>query len=381
MSERKIKLQIKDMTKKYDNGDGVEHINLDIYEGEIVTFLGPSGCGKTTILRTIGGFLDVTSGDITVDGQSIIGMPPEKRPTAMVFQSYNLWPHMTIYENLAFGLKLRKVPKAEINADVKKYLDLVSMPGCEKKYPGQLSGGQQQRIAIARSLMLKPSLLLLDEPFSALDAKIRQQMREELKKIQQDLGITVIFVTHDQEEAMSLSHRIVVMNKGKFEQTGTPAEIYDKPATLHVASFIGEMNFLKKDGKTIAVRPEDLTVTEGSGGQFDATVRTVMLLGHYVVMTAQHGDDVIKCYINRELSEKLKGCMVKIPAKAGGAGKLFGSVTSKEVSDALKAQFGFDIAKTKIVMADPIKAFGTYQLKCKLGYEISGTINVVVTEE
>ena len=306
MSERKIKLQIKDMTKKYDNGDGVEHINLDIYEGEIVTFLGPSGCGKTTILRTIGGFLDVTSGDITVDGQSIIGMPPEKRPTAMVFQSYNLWPHMTIYENLAFGLKLRKVPKAEINADVKKYLDLVSMPGCEKKYPGQLSGGQQQRIAIARSLMLKPSLLLLDEPFSALDAKIRQQMREELKKIQQDLGITVIFVTHDQGEAMSLSHRIVVMNKGKFEQTGTPAEIYDKPATLHVASFIGEMNFLKKDGKTIAVRPEDLTVTEGSGGQFDATVRTVMLLGHYVVMTAQHGDDVIKCYINRELSEKLK---------------------------------------------------------------------------
>ena len=306
MSERKIKLQIKDMTKKYDNGDGVEHINLDIYEGEIVTFLGPSGCGKTTILRTIGGFLDVTSGDITVDGQSIIGMPPEKRPTAMVFQSYNLWPHMTIYENLAFGLKLRKVPKAEINADVKKYLDLVSMPGCEKKYPGQLSGGQQQRIAIARSLMLKPSLLLLDEPFSALDAKIRQQMREELKKIQQDLGITVIFVTHDQEEAMSLSHRIVVMNKGKFEQTGTPAEIYDKPATLHVASFIGEMNFLKKDGKTIAVRPEDLTVTEGSGGQFDATVRTVMLLGHYVVMTAQHGDDVIKCYINRDLSERLK---------------------------------------------------------------------------
>ena len=306
MSERKIKLQIKDMTKKYDNGDGVEHINLDIYEGEIVTFLGPSGCGKTTILRTIGGFLDVTSGDITVDGQSIIHLPPEKRPTAMVFQSYNLWPHMTIYENLAFGLKLRKVPKAEIDSDVKKYLELVSMPGCEKKYPGQLSGGQQQRIAIARSLMLKPSLLLLDEPFSALDAKIRQQMREELKKIQQDLGITVIFVTHDQEEAMSLSHRIVVMNKGKFEQTGTPAEIYDRPATLHVASFIGEMNFLKKDGKTIAVRPEELTVTEGTGGQFDATVRTVMLLGHYVVMTAQHGSDVIKCYIDRSLSERLK---------------------------------------------------------------------------
>ena len=306
MSERKIKLQIKDMTKKYDNGDGVEHINLDIYEGEIVTFLGPSGCGKTTILRTIGGFLDVTSGDIMIDGKSIIGLPPEKRPTAMVFQSYNLWPHMTIYENLAFGLKLRKTPKATIEKDIKDILELVSMPGCEKKYPSQLSGGQQQRIAIARSLLLKPSLLLLDEPFSALDAKIRQQMREELKKIQHDLGITVIFVTHDQEEAMSLSHRIVVMNKGKFEQVGTPTEIYDHPATRHVASFIGEMNFLKAaDDKTIAVRPEDITVTEGSDGSYTGVVRTIMVLGHYVVVNVQHGDDIVKCYVDRELSGRL----------------------------------------------------------------------------
>ena len=307
MSERKIKLQIKDMTKKYANGDGGEHINLDVYEGEIVTFLGPSGCGKTTILRTIGGFLDVTSGDITVDGQSIVGLPPEKRPTAMVFQSYNLWPHMTIYENLAFGLKLRKVPKATIDKDIKDILALVSMSGCEKKYPSQLSGGQQQRIAIARSLLLKPSLLLLDEPFSALDAKIRQQMREELKKIQHDLGITVIFVTHDQEEAMSLSHRIVVMNKGKFEQIGTPSEIYDHPATRHVASFIGEMNFLNSsDGKTIAVRPEDISVTEGSDGNYTGIVRTIMLLGHYVVITVQHGDDIVKCNVDRELSDRLK---------------------------------------------------------------------------
>ena len=251
MSERKIKLQIKDMTKKYDNGDGVEHINLDIYEGEIVTFLGPSGCGKTTILRTIGGFLDVTSGDITIDGQSIIGLPPEKRPTAMVFQSYNLWPHMTIYENLAFGLKLRKVPKAEIDADIKKMLALVSMSGCEKKYPNQMSGGQQQRIAIARSLLLKPSLLLLDEPFSALDAKIRQQMREELKKIQSDLGITVVFVTHDQEEALAISDRIAVMKEGNIMQVGTPEAIYKKPENTFVAGFIGVSNFVEceVDGK------------------------------------------------------------------------------------------------------------------------------------
>ncbi|MDO5141422.1 MAG: ABC transporter ATP-binding protein [Eubacteriales bacterium] len=307
MSERKIKLQIKDMTKKYDNGDGVEHIDLDIYEGEIVTFLGPSGCGKTTILRTIGGFLDVTSGDILIDGQSVVALPPEKRPTAMVFQSYNLWPHMTIYENLAFGLKLRKVPKETIRKDIQAILQLVSMPGCEKKYPNQLSGGQQQRIAIARSLLLKPSLLLLDEPFSALDAKIRQQMREELKKIQQDLGITVIFVTHDQEEAMSLSHRIVVMNKGKFEQIGTPTEIYDHPATRHVAGFIGEMNFIEQpDGTTIAVRPEDVTLTEGATGRHTGVVRTIMVLGHYVVVTVQHGDTVVKCFVDRELSERLK---------------------------------------------------------------------------
>ena len=312
MSERKVKLEIRDMTKRYDNGDGVEHINLKVYEGEIVTFLGPSGCGKTTILRTIGGFLDVTSGDITVDGQSIVNLPPEKRPTAMVFQSYNLWPHMTIYENLAFGLKLRKVPKAEMDKDIKRHLELVSMAGSEKKYPSQLSGGQQQRIAIARSLLLKPSLLLLDEPFSALDAKIRQQMREELKKIQSDLGITVIFVTHDQEEAMSLSHRIVVMNKGKFEQVGTPAEIYDNPATLHVASFIGEMNFIPKDGKTLAVRPENITVTQAGkdgGGEeltrMSGTVRTVMLLGHYVVLNVQCGGLVVKCYVDRELSDGL----------------------------------------------------------------------------
>ena len=306
MSEKNIKLQIKDMTMLYPNGDGVQHINLDIYEGEIVTFLGPSGCGKTTILRTIGGFLDVTSGDITIDGKSIVGMPPEKRPTAMVFQSYNLWPHMTIYENLAFGLKLRKIPKETIDADIKDALQMVSMPGCEKKYPSQLSGGQQQRIAIARSLLLKPSVLLLDEPFSALDAKIRHQMREELKKIQSDLGITVVFVTHDQEEAMSLSHRIVVMNKGKFEQVGSPTEIYDNPNCKYVASFIGEMNFVEENGKTIAFRPENVEITSPSPDcDICGTVRTIMILGHYVVVTIQCGENLIKCNVDRSVSEKL----------------------------------------------------------------------------
>lgn len=304
MSERAVKLEIRNMTKRYSNGDGVENIHLKIYTGEIVTMLGPSGCGKSTILRTIGGFLDVTSGDILIDGQSIVRLPPEKRPTAMVFQSYNLWTHMTVYENLAFGLKLRKVPKAEIREQIDQYLKLVSMSGFEKKYPAQLSGGQQQRIAIARSLLLKPSVLLLDEPFSALDAKIRQQMREELKKIQSDLGITVVFVTHDQEEAMALSHRIVVMKKSKFEQIGTPTEIYDKPATEFVASFIGEMNFIRQDGQTVAVRPEDVELTAG-GGDLSGTVRTIMVLGHYVEVNVQCGAFVVKCFVDRELAGRL----------------------------------------------------------------------------
>ncbi len=315
MKDRKVKLEIKNMAKKYDNGDGVENINLKIYEGEIVTFLGPSGCGKSTILRTIGGFMDVTSGDILIDGNSIVGLSPENRPTAMVFQSYNLWPHMTIYENLAFGMKLRKIPKKTIDEDIKNMLALVSMSGCEKKYPSQLSGGQQQRIAIARSLLLKPSLLLLDEPFSALDAKIRQQMREELKRIQSELGITVIFVTHDQEEAMAISHRIVVMNKGKFDQIGTPDEIYDKPATLHVASFIGEMNFIDQGNTTIAVRPEDLLLTKEEG-DMEGTVETVMLMGHYVLMTAKVGNSIVKCFVNREQGDHLREGM-KVNLKIG----------------------------------------------------------------
>ena len=311
MEKQKKGVRLEHISKIYNDPKtgkefyAVQDTTLDIEPGTFVTLLGPSGCGKTTTLRMIAGFESPDEGEIYLGDEAINSLTPNKRDTAMVFQSYNLWPHMTIYENLAFGLKLRKVPKAEIDADIKKMLALVSMSGCEKKYPNQMSGGQQQRIAIARSLLLKPSLLLLDEPFSALDAKIRQQMREELKKIQSDLGITVVFVTHDQEEAMSLSHRIVVMNKGKFEQIGTPTEIYDRPATRHVASFIGEMNFIDKGDKTIAVRPEDVTVSLDGSGDFTGTVRTIMVLGHYVVVNVQHGENVIKCFVDRDISEKL----------------------------------------------------------------------------
>jgi putative spermidine/putrescine transport system ATP-binding protein len=305
VSEKVEKLKIIDMSMKYKTGDGVEHIDFTVYSNELVTIVGPSGCGKTTILRTIGGFLDVTAGDILIDGKSIINLPPEKRPTAMVFQSYNLWPHMTIYENLEYGLKLRKIPKPEIEKAIKDILLLMKLPGCEKKYPAQMSGGQQQRIAIARSLLIKPSVLLLDEPFSALDAKIRSQMREELKKIQSELGITIVFVTHDQEEAMALSHRIIVMNKGKFEQVGTPKEIYDNPASRYVASFIGEMNFLSRDGKTTAIRPEDVVLSTDDTGDIKGCIRTIMVLGHFTEVNVQCGEDVIKCYVNREIADPL----------------------------------------------------------------------------
>ena len=308
MSERTVKLEIQNMTKLFKNGDGVKNVNLTVYEGEFLTMLGPSGCGKTTILRAIGGFLDVDQGDILIDGRSVVRLPPEKRPTAMVFQSYNLWSHMTIYDNLAFGLRIRKVPKKEIKERTREMLELVKMSGVEKKYPAQLSGGQQQRVAIARALLLQPSVLLLDEPFSALDAKIRSQMREELKRIQEDLKITVVFVTHDQEEAMAISDRIVVMNKGVFEQVGTPTEVYDRPASRYVASFIGDMNFIEQpDGKVIAVRPEAITLSKGNGGgKWDGTIRTIMVLGHYAEIIVRVGDQNIKVFQPRHISDTFR---------------------------------------------------------------------------
>ncbi len=297
-------LEIINMTKLYKTGDGVKDINLTIREGELVTLLGPSGCGKTTILRTIGGFLNVDGGDIRIAGQSIIHLPPEKRPTSMVFQAYNLWPHMRVFDNLEFGLKLRKIPRAERARRISEMMALVKMSGMEKKYPGQMSGGQQQRIAIARALLLEPQVLLLDEPFSALDAKIRQQMREELRKIQTDLNITVAFVTHDQEEAMALSDRVVVMNKGNIEQEGSPQDIYHRPQSRYVADFIGEMNFLQMpDKKVLAVRPEHVEVSPGSGGDLDGYVRTIMMLGHYIEMTVDTDHGIVKAFISDEQAQ------------------------------------------------------------------------------
>ena len=298
--QNNVKMQIRGVTKRFSPTEGVFSIDLDVYEGELVTLLGPSGCGKTTLLRAIGGFHQIDEGEIRLDGTPIQNFPPEKRPTAMVFQSYNLWPHMTIYENMAFGLRLRKQSKQEIAQKVAHMLDVVKMPGCEKKYPAQLSGGQQQRIAIARALLLEPSVLLLDEPFSALDAKIRGQMREELKRIQQSLGITIVFVTHDQEEAMALSDRIAVMRQGDIEQVGTPASIYDNPENEFVAGFIGQMNLIEDAGHKVAVRPEDVVLTAPSEGQDSGEITHIMMLGHYAQILIRTKDLEIRCFLPRE---------------------------------------------------------------------------------
>ena len=295
-----IKLETGNLTKKFSATEGVADISLQVYEHELLTLLGPSGCGKTTILRAIGGFNKIDSGKILLDGAEVQGLPPEKRPTGMVFQSYNLWPHMTIYENMAFGLKLRKTPKKEMDAQIAEMLALVKMSGSEKKYPTQLSGGQQQRVAIARALVLRPAVLLLDEPFSALDAKIRGQMREELKRIQREAGLTVIFVTHDQEEAMAISDRIAVMNQGAIEQLDSPTEIYDNPHSRFVAGFIGEMNFLDEGGAVLAVRPEDIALRSASGAGM-ARIESVMPLGHYTQIILVRADGArLKVFIPKE---------------------------------------------------------------------------------
>lgn len=293
------KLIIENLTKKFGKNEGVENINLSVKEHELLTLLGPSGCGKTTILRAIGGFNQIDSGRILLDGKEIQNLQPEKRPTGMVFQSYNLWPHMTVYENMAFGMQIRKCPKEQIKKEIKKMLELVRMEGSEKKYPNQLSGGQQQRIAIARALVLKPSLLLLDEPFSALDAKIRGQMREELKRIQREAGLTVIFVTHDQEEAMAISDRIAVMRRGYMEQVGKPEEIYDHPKTRFVAEFIGEMNFIEENGSSFAVRPEDVTLQYDQNGKYE--IFQMMSLGHYTQAIVKKSDkEMLKVFLEKD---------------------------------------------------------------------------------
>jgi spermidine/putrescine ABC transporter ATP-binding subunit len=233
------------ITKRYDQAVAVDNLSLDVNRGEFLSFLGPSGCGKTTTLRMIAGFVELDTGTITVMGEDMTNRPPHKRNLGMVFQNYALFPHMTAFDNVAFGLKMRKVGSSELQRRVEQALDLVQLTAMQHRYPRQLSGGQQQRVALARAIVIEPYVLLLDEPLSNLDAKLRKAMQTELRDLQQRLGITAIYVTHDQEEAMTVSDRIVVMDHGQIMQIGTPTEVYQKPANEFVAGFIGQVNFIR----------------------------------------------------------------------------------------------------------------------------------------
>src|SRR5690349_7120287 len=261
-------IDVQHLSKRYGDHQAVDDVSLEIQAGEFLTLLGPSGCGKTTTLRMIAGFITPDSGSIAVGGEVLSTpegvVPPEKRRMGMVFQNYAIWPHKTVFENVAFGLQVMKIPKQETARRVGEMLGLVGLEGLDKRYPSQLSGGQQQRVALARSLVVEPSILLLDEPLSNLDAKLRERMRGELKTLQRRTGITFIYVTHDQAEAMALSDRIVVFNHGVVQQVGTPREVYEQPANLFVADFMGLVNKLPA---TLLEQRRDGSVHMRIGGQ------------------------------------------------------------------------------------------------------------------
>lgn len=263
-------LELIDLFKRYQRIPAVQGINLTVRHGEFFSLLGPSGCGKTTTLRMIAGFVRPTDGRILLDGQDITFLPPEERHMGMVFQNYAIFPHMRVFDNIAFGLQVRKVPREQIAQRVKEALEQVGLAGYEDRYPRQLSGGEQQRVALARVLVVEPILLLLDEPLSALDKRLREEMKYWIKDLQSRLNITTLYVTHDQSEALTLSDRIAVMNKGRIEQVGTPREIYEQPATRFVSSFIGESNML--EGRVVSVDGSDLTVALG---EFQIKARAV----------------------------------------------------------------------------------------------------------
>ncbi|MDE6953549.1 MAG: ABC transporter ATP-binding protein [Erysipelotrichales bacterium] len=304
MDQKQALIQFRNIVKDFDGQIVLKGINLDIYENEFVTLLGPSGCGKTTLLRILGGFIEATEGAIIFDGEDIKDLPPYQRELNTVFQKYALFPHMSVYENIAFGLKIKKMSKDVIEQKVMRMLKLIGLEGYENKNVTMLSGGQQQRIAIARALVNEPKVLLLDEPLGALDLKLRKEMQYELKRIQQEVGITFVYVTHDQEEALTMSDKIVVMKQGEIQQVGTPVEIYNEPTNRYVANFIGESNIINgvmvkdylvkfddhefecvdfgfKDNEKvdIVLRPEDLDIVSVEQGKLTGEVVSVLFKG------------------------------------------------------------------------------------------------------
>jgi putative spermidine/putrescine transport system ATP-binding protein len=277
-------LELDGLTKRYGRVTALDRFSLRVGTGEFVSLLGPSGCGKTTALRIIAGFIRPNEGSVRIDATDTTSIPPHQRDIGMVFQNYALFPHMTVTQNVEFGLKMRKVPREEAAKRVGQALELVQLRGLEQRYPTQLSGGQQQRVAVARAIVINPTLLLLDEPLSNLDAKLRVDTREEIRRLQRQLGVTTIFVTHDQEEALTISDRIAVMSAGRLEQEGTPQELYNHPRTAFVANFIGTANLFagqvigrQAGTATVALRDSSLRVEVGTDGGLEPTEALVMV--------------------------------------------------------------------------------------------------------
>ena len=291
-------VELRGVKKRYGNVEAIHNLDLSVAEGEFCALLGPSGCGKSTLLRMIAGLEVVTAGSVWIGGVDVTNMPPAKRRIAMVFQSYALYPHMTVKQNIGFSLKVAKAPKDVMEKRVREVAHMLRLEELLDRRPAQLSGGQRQRVALARALVNGPKVLLLDEPLGALDLKLRQEMQIELKRIQRDIGdgITFIFVTHDQDEALTMSDRIAVFNHGRIEQIGTPAEIYEHPHTEFVAGFVGISNVLERNGRRITVRPEKIHMREGDGPGEPGHIRDVVYLGmvtRYIVELDAGGELVV----------------------------------------------------------------------------------------
>jgi spermidine/putrescine transport system ATP-binding protein len=271
-------VELRGVTKRFGNVTAVDSLDLTVRNGEFLSLLGPSGCGKTTTLRLIAGFEQPDEGSLLIGGRDVAGLPPYKRDVNTVFQSYALFPHLTVVDNVAYGLRQRRLGRRERRRQAVEMLQLVRLSGVEERKPRELSGGQQQRVALARALIMSPRVLLLDEPLGALDLKLRKELQVFLKTLHADVGITFVYVTHDQEEALAMSDRVAVMNAGVIEQLASPHEIYDNPGSRFVADFIGETNFIRINGSVVAVRPEEVELNRGPDG-VPATVMTTMVIG------------------------------------------------------------------------------------------------------